>query len=142
MPTSDAEVRIGCYSAFWGDSPQAAYQMVHQPSPPLHYLVADYLAEVTMGLLARRSRMAKAGKPAKPGYIEEIIPLVIAPLLGALQANGTKLIINAGGLDPKGLKVAIDKELAKQGLDKGENPHKVAAVWGDDLYPEWQKLVE
>ncbi|KDN51301.1 DUF1446-domain-containing protein [Tilletiaria anomala UBC 951] len=140
MPTQDKEVRIGCYSAFWGDSPQAAFQMVHQPSPPLHYLVADYLAEVTMGLLARRSRMAKAGK-AKPGYIEEIVPLVIAPLLASLQANGTKLIINAGGLDPVGLKNTIETEVKRQGMDQGTDAHKVAAVWGDDLHAEWEQLV-
>lgn len=135
-------------SAFWGDSPQAAHQLANLPDPPLDYLVADYLAEVTIGLLARRSRLAAAAasrkgntRPPQPGYIEEILPLVISPLLATLQDNGSKLVINAGGLDPLGLKSLIEKEVQKQGLDEGENPHRVAAVWGDDLYEGWEGLV-
>lgn len=123
----------------------AFQQLAHLPDPPLDYLVGDYLAEVTMGLLARRSRLAKPNSKPKPGYIDEMIPLVISPLLKTLQANGTKFVVNAGGLDPVGLKNAIEKEIRKQGLDKdSENgkAHKVAAVWGDDLYEGWEKLAK
>ena len=86
-----------------------------------------------MGLLARRSRIASqrnlATTPQTSGYIGEFLSYVLAPLLPRLLENGTRIITNAGGLDPVGLKELIEKHLKKEGL----HDVKVAAVWGDDL---------
>ncbi|KAI8059855.1 hypothetical protein BC940DRAFT_323676 [Gongronella butleri] len=127
---STSPVRIGCYSAFWGDSTAAAAQLVKLEGANLHYLVADYLAEVTMGILAaRRQRRLMAGKEQGIDHIHEFVTLVLRPLLPQLVKNGTKVITNAGGLDPVGCKVAIEQLLAKLKI----TGVKVAAVYGDDL---------
>lgn len=47
MSSQNHPVRIGCYSAFWGDSTFAAAQLIEHEGKNLDYLVADYLAGKT-----------------------------------------------------------------------------------------------
>ncbi|ORE22023.1 DUF1446-domain-containing protein, partial [Rhizopus microsporus] len=132
MSISDRPVRIGCYSAFWGDSVAAAVQLVEHEGKNLNYLVADYLAEITMGILAaRRQRRIMMGKDTDRGadYIAEFLTLALSKILPDIARNGTKVITNAGGLDPVGCKKAIEALLNKMGIQN----IKVAAVWGDDV---------
>lgn len=95
-----------------------------------------------MGLLARRSRISfRENLPVTPqtsGYIGEFLTYVLAPLLPRLLANKTRIITNAGGLDPVGLKQLIEKHLQANGLKN----IKVAAVWGDDLLPSKSELFQ
>ncbi|RKP09454.1 hypothetical protein THASP1DRAFT_28766 [Thamnocephalis sphaerospora] len=140
--TSDKVVRIGCYSAFWGDSATAAAQLVNQLQPPLDYMVADYLAEVTMGILARkRESVAKqhtaTGKAPGGGYVSEFVTLVVQRLLPQCMAHGTRIITNAGGLDPLACKQAIEHTARELGISP---PPRVAAVYGDDLMPRYAEI--
>lgn len=113
-------VRIGCGAGFWGDSAEGPRQLVE--SGEIDYLVLDYLAEITMSLLAR----ARAKHP-EAGYATDF-PEVVARLAPRLKAQGIKVVTNAGGVNPQACKAAIEERLRALGLDL-----RVGIVSGDDL---------
>lgn len=115
-------IRIGCAAAFWGDSAEGARELVARGQ--LDYLVFDYLAEITMSLLAR----ARAKDP-NAGFATDF-PAVIAALAPQIKAQGIKVVSNAGGVNPQACKAALDGLLQAQGIDL-----TVAIIRGDDLLP-------
>lgn len=52
-------VRIGGFSAFWGDSSLGAEQLVASECK-IDYMIGDYLAEVTMGILGRGKQRVRS----------------------------------------------------------------------------------
>lgn len=124
-------VRIGCSSAFWGDSAAGAHQLVRLDTG-IRYLVADYLAEVTMGLLARgRDAAAARGGMGAGGFVAEFVRDVWTPLLAPLMDKGIRVVTNAGGMDPRALRAAVERAAEAA----GRPGVVVAAVFGDDLLP-------
>ena len=69
-------VKIGCFSGFWGDSVFGAAQLA--TGEKLDFLVGDYLAELTMGILARSKAKAKGGA-GKGGYVAEFAGCSLRP---------------------------------------------------------------
>ena len=67
------KIKIGCASAFWGDTSSAARQLVEKGD--IDYLVSDFLAEMTMSILAG----SKKNNP-KMGYATDFIDQ-LSPLL-------------------------------------------------------------
>jgi hypothetical protein len=116
-------VRIGGASGFWGDSSVGAPQLV--ASGQIDYLVFDYLAELTMSILAG----ARLKKP-ELGYATDFVSVAMRAVLKDVVAQGIRVVSNAGGVNPHGCAAALAALAAEQGLTL-----KIAVVDGDDVMP-------
>ena len=95
-------IRLGGASGFWGDTPEGARQLVH--SGQVDYLVMDYLAEITMSLLAR----AQGERIRTHGYPADFVTQLIAPLgRGDRGAGHPGRVANAGGVNPLACRDAV-----------------------------------
>jgi hypothetical protein len=118
---TDKVVRIGGASGAWGDSPGAIEQLL---GAGVQYFMMDYLAEVTMSLLARaRMKDPEAGFPPDfVGYLKRYLP--------EIARQGIKVASNGGGVNPAACKRALEAAIAELGLSL-----TVAMVEGDDVMP-------
>jgi hypothetical protein len=113
-------VRIGNCSGFYGDRHAAMREMI--TGGDLNYLTGDYLAELTMLILAR-----DRAKSPERGYAKTFLTQ-LEESLGAALDRGVKIVANAGGLNPAGLAAAVRALAERLGLAVD-----VAHVEGDDL---------
>jgi hypothetical protein len=88
----------------------------------LDYVTGDYLAELTMLILAR-----DRAKSPERGYAKTFLTQ-LEESLGTALDNGVKIVANAGGLNPAGLAAAVRALAERLGLAVN-----VAHVEGDDL---------
>src|SRR5882757_8599391 len=113
-------IRIGGASGFWGDSTENAAQLVHRGA--IDFLVFDYLAEITMSLLAR----LRARKP-ELGYVPDFIESIV-PLLPEIKKRGIRVVSNGGGVNPLAAAAALKARAEAIGITLN-----IAVVTGDDL---------
>ncbi len=116
-------IRIGNAQAFWGDRSSAAAELLRQ-APKLDFLTMDYLAEVSMSILAQQR-----SKYPQLGYPQDFVQ-VVGSLVDYWAAGGKcRLIANAGGLNPLGCANACKQMLESRGC----RALKIGVVSGDDV---------
>ena len=120
-------VRIGNCSGFYGDRLAAMREML--TGGDLDYLTGDYLAELTMLILAR-----DRAKDADRGYAKTFLRQ-LEESLGLALDKRVKIVANAGGLNPGGLAAAVRALAERLGLTVN-----VAHVEGDDLVSRANEL--
>src|SRR5262245_510937 len=121
-------IRIANCSGFFGDRLSAAREMVE--GGPIDVLTGDWLAELTMLILAR----TRAKRPGG-GYARTFVTQM-EQVMGTCLDRGIRVVANAGGLDPDGCAEAVAQVAHKLGL------HPVIAyVRGDDLLPRMAELL-
>ncbi len=127
-------IRIGNGCGFWGDNLDAPARLT--AAIDLDYLTLEYLAELTMSILAlQKQRDAETGYATDfPTMLKEIVTtLGIAP--GGM-ARFPKIITNAGGMNPPACAVKARQVLRSAGISR-----RFAVVTGDDLLPRLDELL-
>lgn len=120
-------IRIANCSGFFGDRLSAAREMVD--GGPIDVLTGDWLAELTMLILAR----IRAKRPGR-GFASTFVTQM-EEVMGTCLDRGITVVSNAGGLDPAG----CAEQLAEVADRLGVSP-RIAYVDGDDLLPRIAEL--
>lgn len=123
-----APLRIANCSGFYGDRMSAAAEMVE--GGPIDVLTGDWLAELTMLILARTR-----AKHPRGGYARSFV-IQMEQVMGTCLDRGIKVVSNAGGLDPDACAEAVAEVADRLGLSP-----RIAYVRGDDLLPRLPELV-
>ncbi len=123
-------IRIGNGCGFWGDNLDAPIRLAE--TGQLDYLTLEYLAELTMSILALQKQ-----RDPNHGYARDFIDVLsrLVPILR--QQPPLKIITNAGGMNALACGQAAKSILEQAGLTE----RKVAIVSGDDLLPELDTLL-
>jgi len=122
-----APIRIGNASGFYGDRESAVREML--TGGELDVLTGDYLAELTMLILAR-DRMKDPSRGHARTFLRQM-----EDCLGLAVDRGVKVVTNAGGLNPAGLAASLRELAERLGIEVA-----VAHVEGDDLLPRAEGL--
>jgi hypothetical protein len=120
-------IRIANCSGFYGDRVAAAREMVD--GGPIDVLCGDWLAELTMLILAKNRR-----RDASTGFARTFVTQM-EQVMGDCLDRGIRVVSNAGGLAPSACADAVGAVADKLGLAPS-----IAYVEGDDLLGRMAEL--
>jgi hypothetical protein len=122
-------IHIGNGAGFLGDSLDAPRRLVE--SAELDYLTLEYLAELTLSILARSRE-----KDASAGYAGDFLEVLASLTPALVRQPQLKIVTNAGGVNPAACVRRAAEVLAAAGLAN----ERVALVTGDDLLGRLDEL--
>ena len=123
-PMADV-LRIANCSGFYGDRLSAAREMVE--GGPIDVLTGDYLAELTLMILLK-DRLQRS---RRSGYARTFLRQ-LEEVAVTCKERGIKIVVNAGGLNPAGLRRAR----RARSTSGSACARVVAHIEGDDLHAE------
>lgn len=123
MPSTSSPIRIGNSQGFWGDRADAAAETLAL-EPDLDFLTSDYLAEVSLSILALQRDRAPS-----LGYAPDFLDVVRSLAPYWRKGGRCRLITNAGGLNPAGCAQACAEILRQEKVE----PTPIGVVDGDDV---------
>jgi hypothetical protein len=122
--------RIGNGCGFWGDNLDAPIFLAEHGR--LDYLTLEYLAELTMSILALQKQ-----RDPQAGFASDFLD-VLERLTPTLKAQPRlKIVTNAGGMNPAACAAKARAILDRVGLQD----RTIATVTGDDLSPRLDQLL-
>ncbi|HEY1379942.1 MAG TPA: acyclic terpene utilization AtuA family protein [Gemmataceae bacterium] len=127
MPRTTVRIGNGC--GFWGDNLDAPVELACRAH--LDYLTLEYLAELTMSILA-----VQRTKDPQAGFATDFLDVLerLGPQL--LAQPNLRIVTNAGGMNPAGCAAKARAILEKNRLEN----RTIAVVTGDDLLPRLDEL--
>jgi hypothetical protein len=120
-------VRVGAGLGFYGDSWRPVRDSIERGG--VQYIASDHLSELTLAILQKDRQ-----KDASAGYARDGVPM-LAELWPLAAKRGVKFVLNAGGLNPEGARLAIARTFRDQGWQA-----KIATISGDSVLERIEEL--
>lgn len=125
------KIAIGGGQGFWGDSPDAAIHMIR--TADIQYLGCDYLAELTLSIMARQQT-----KNPKAGYAPDFVEKLLKVAGKEAWDKNIRICTNAGGMNITGCVDSI-REWAESEKMSG---YKIGYVTGDSIKDKIPQLLK
>jgi hypothetical protein len=124
-------VRVGNGCGFSGDNLDAPRLLAEKGR--LDYLTLEYLAELTMSILALQKQ-----RDAQAGFAGDFLDVLESLLPGLKAQPNLKIVTNAGGMNPPACGARARSLMDRAGLRN----RSIAVVTGDDLMPELDRFLD
>ena len=125
------KIAIGGGQGFWGDSPDAAVHMIREGN--IQYLGCDYLAELTLSIMARQQV-----KDPKKGYAPDFVGGILKQAGKEAWEKKIRICTNAGGMNIPGAVDAVKQWAEGEKL----SGYKIGYVLGDEMKAQIPKLLK